>query len=310
MARCGVAARDAGGASGGGARAADFVEQCLLQANPVLEAFGNAKTVRNGNSSRFGKWTEIQLDASGFIAASRITSYLLEKSRVAEHAAGERNYHVLYQLCAGCAPAERAALQLLPAADFRYLGESARVRVPGVDDAADWSVTSVALHGFVTSEDEMAQVRRVLAAVLHLGNLHFTPVLLASQDDGSAADAASAPRLASAAALLGLDGGALAAALTVKSVGKFPVVQVPQPPPKAAAARDALAKTLYGALFGWVLSRINRQMAAPSSSMWEAKRTIGLLDIFGFESFARNSLEQRAGSSEGREVGSAGAPSW
>ena len=86
VARCGVAARDSGGAAGGG----DFVEQCLLQANPVLEAFGNAKTVRNGNSSRFGKWTEIQLDASGFLAASRITSYLLEKSRVAEHAAGER----------------------------------------------------------------------------------------------------------------------------------------------------------------------------------------------------------------------------
>jgi myosin-5 len=176
VARCGVAARDAGAASGGG----DFVEQCLmqawslslpvplpvplprtlalarapnpnpnrstkclLQANPVLEAFGNAKTVRNGNSSRFGKWTEIQLDASGFIAASRITSYLLEKSRVAEHGKGERNYHVLYQLCAATStPAERAALQLLPAADFRYLGESARVQLPGVDDAADWSVTS------------------------------------------------------------------------------------------------------------------------------------------------------------------------
>jgi myosin-5 len=111
-----------GGAAGGAAPAgrARFIEDCILQANLLLEALGNAKTVRNGNSSRFGKWVEVQFDASGFITASRITSYLLEKSRVAEHAQGERTYHILYQLCRGAPPEQQRELQLLPLPDFRY----------------------------------------------------------------------------------------------------------------------------------------------------------------------------------------------
>ena len=108
---------------------ANFVEECIMQANPLLEALGNAKTVRNGNSSRFGKWVEVQFDASGFITSSRATSYLLEKSRVAEHGKGERTYHVLYQLCRGCTAEQRAQLCLRPAAEFRYIGESAALQV-------------------------------------------------------------------------------------------------------------------------------------------------------------------------------------
>lgn len=99
-------------AAQGGSANAEFIERCILEANPILEAFGNAKTLRNNNSSRFGKWTEIHFDAAGQIRTAKSTSYLLEKSRVVEHAAGERSYHVLYQLCAGLSKKERDALKL------------------------------------------------------------------------------------------------------------------------------------------------------------------------------------------------------
>jgi len=120
---------------------AKYVEECIVQANPLLEAIGNAKTVRNGNSSRFGKWVEVQFDASGFITASRVTSYLLEKSRVTEHGMDERTYHVLYQLCRGCSREQSTKLKLLPAADFHYLGDSAALKVSGVDDVEWWAAS-------------------------------------------------------------------------------------------------------------------------------------------------------------------------
>ena len=279
-----------GGAQGGLERA-KYIEDCIMQANPLLEALGNAKTVRNGNSSRFGKWIEVQFDASGFITSSRITSYLLEKSRVTERAPGERTYHSLYQLCRGCTREQKAALRLLDEGAFRYIGDSARVAIPTVDDAEWWAATCHAMRVFALSDADQHAMRQVLAAVLHLGNLAFDAVAMAQQDDGCKVDAASRAQLTAAAELTGLTADALEQALTVKSVGKFPVVQVPQPPPKAAATRDALAKSLYGQLFEWTIGRINETMGAGAGPA-DAKRTIGMLDIFGFEAFQRNSLEQ------------------
>ena len=278
------------GGSGSLADRAGFVQDCIMQANPLLEALGNAKTVRNGNSSRFGKWVEVQFDASGFITASRVTSYLLEKSRVTEHAEGERTYHILYQLCRGCTKEQSTELHLLPAADFRFIGESAAIQVPNVDDKQWWAATCHAMGVFGMAGNDQVGVRAILASVLHLGNLSFATVQMAQQDDGSQVDATSKAQLSAAAELLGLDLAALEQALTVKSVGKFPVVHVPQPPSKAAATRDALSKALYGQLFDWTISRINGTMAGVGSA--DAKRTIGMLDIFGFEAFVRNSLEQ------------------
>ena len=179
------------GESGSAARA-KYVEECIMQANPLLEAIGNAKTVRNGNSSRFGKWVEVQFDASGFITASRATSYLLEKSRVTEHGIvsvtvniaraslvqsrdkltcvraltmsclaprrqGERTYHVLYQLCRGCSREQSAKLKLLPAADFQYIGDSAGLTVPGVNDVEWWAASFKAMGVFaINAEDQHA----------------------------------------------------------------------------------------------------------------------------------------------------------
>ena len=320
-----------GHAGGGTADAehkrAQYIESCIMEANPLLEALGNAKTVRNGNSSRFGKWIEVQFDASGFITASRITSYLLEKSRVVEHGAGERTYHVLYQLCRGLTPAQAAPLKLLPQlGQFRYIGESAQLQVPGgactpcmythtyrklythtrapshvpgpcmwrqvpgVDDGTWWQATCKAMDVFGLTPEQQEGVRAVLASVLHLGNLTFDVVQQASSDDGCAISAACKPHLDAVASLLALQPAALEQALTVKSVGKFPVVLVPQPAHKASSTRDALGRALYGQLFDWTISRINATMSGSAGA--DSKRTIGMLDIFGFEAFQRNSLEQ------------------
>ena len=134
-------------------------------------------------------------------------------------------------------------------------------------------------------------MRYTLASVLHTGNLSFATVKLASQDDGSRVDEAGRPSLVAIASLLGLHPSGLEQSLTVKSVGKFPVVQVPQPPQRACATRDALAKALYSALFEWTIGQLNSVMGSGGGPA-DAKRTIGMLDIFGFEAFTKNSLEQ------------------
>ena len=144
---------------------------------------------------------------------------------------------------------------------------------------------------FAIDAEDQGGLQSVLAAVLHIGNLTFHAVHMAQQDDGSAVSAAAKARLAAAAELLGLNAAAFEESLTVKSVGKFPVVQVPQPPAKAAATRDAFARALYGQLFLWAIGRINATMGSDADTA-DAKRSIGMLDIFGFESFKTNSLEQ------------------
>ena len=325
VSRSNEAARGHPEANGPAARAA-YIEECIMQANPLLEALGNAKTLRNGNSSRFGKWVEVQFDASGFITASRITSYLLEKSRVVEHGdvsdawsfagpiahavmlkplsdalmrascawmqmQGERTYHVMYQLCRGCTTEQGQELELMSPTDFRYISASASIAVPGVDDKLWWAATCKAMNVFAFSLDDQKGLRNILAAILHVGNLEFEAVKLEQQDDGSAVSDSSKPHLVAAAKLLALAPESFEQALTVKSVGKFPVVQVPQSPGKATATRDALARALYGHFFTWTIGRINTTMGKDQGAV-DAKRTIGMLDIFGFESFQTNSLEQ------------------
>jgi len=296
-----ICARSTGGGGvGGGAKLLrqgsheEFVQNCIVEANPILEAFGNAKTLRNNNSSRFGKWTEIHFDAGGQIRSARSTSYLLERSRVVEHARGERTFHIFYQICAGATKQQRDALKLPPAGELRYLGQSASLSVPGIDDAADWRAVCAAFSTFQLTDAEQTSLRRVLAGILTLGNLAFDAKEMANADDGSCVSPASQASLKAAAAVLDISPLELETALTIKNVGKFPVVAVPQPPEKAAVARDALAKALYGSLFDWIFGRINEKMGAGAGAALGGgnKRTIGLLDIFGFEAFSRNSLEQ------------------
>jgi hypothetical protein len=263
------------------------IEQMILQSSPILEAFGNAKTVRNNNSSRFGKLIEIHFDANGYISGARITQYLLERSRIVQQAAQERNYHIFYQLLAGCTDQERQRLRLTDASRFRYLNQSGCVQIDGWDDEALFAKTRTALSYLGMSDRQQEQILQVLAAILHLGNLEFEP-----QGDGSRLRTGSASvqeAMRACAEMLGLDPDALARALTNRSMNvRGQVTVIPLRPEQAVEARDALAKAIYARLFEWLVSRINQAIHRPG----QARSFIAVLDIFGFENFKRNSFEQ------------------
>ena len=267
------------------------MEDRVLETNPILEAFGNAKTVHNNNSSRFGKLIEIYFNRSRAICGALIQTYLLEKSRVAHQLPGERSYHVFYQLCRGAAADERAAC-LLPAADdletFAYLRGSGCTQIPGVDDAAEFAEVKRAMGDVGIGADQQRGIWRVLSAVLWLGNVEFS-----SPGDSDAADVAageSEAALARAAELLGVPPAALAAALTRRNMvagGEHITREL-----SVAAAtenRDALAKAVYESLFRWLVNAINAALAVGQTA---AATSLCILDIYGFECFAQNSFEQ------------------
>ena len=261
----------------------------MLESNPILEAFGNAKTVRNDNSSRFGKWIQIWFDDRHCIAGASITSYLLERSRIVTQSPGERNYHIFYQLLSGLDPAERAELGLTRAADFALLrgGGAAAASVAGIDDGDDCQRVRHSLRVLGLSQQETAEVFRLTAALLHLGNVQFA-------DSPAAPDAAAlapGPALATAARLLRVDAAALEAALLTqrRSMGKESVVSHKS---RVAAEAGLLAaiKTVYAQQFEWIVQRINQSLQPPATA--RAKHFVGVLDIFGFEVFESNYFEQ------------------
>ena len=172
----------------------------VLESNPLLEAFGNAKTSRNDNSSRFGKYVEIQFDTAGRISGAAVRTYLLERSRIVQIADPERNYHIFYQLCAGATPEEMEALDLKPAAEFNYLSGSKCFELEGVDNAEEFARTRRAMDIVGISEEHQAQVWRMVAAVLHLGNISFD-----GDDEAVVNGDASEAALQSVAKLLSAD---------------------------------------------------------------------------------------------------------
>ncbi|EPB72235.1 myosin head [Ancylostoma ceylanicum] len=287
-------------------------------ANPILEAFGNAKTLRNNNSSRFGKFVEIHFGTDDKVAGGFVSHYLLEKSRLCRQATGERNYHIFYQLIAG-APADLyKRLRLAPPDKFKYLKHgtttyfarpaskstvssdrlSEQAKQVGmltdaiVDDAADFAHLSEALGRAGLSPNEIFDIWRVVAGVLHLGNIDFVD----SVDDsrgGCKMDPASEMSLNIAAELLGMEVAELKMGLVsrimqaTKGGVKGTLIRVPLKPYEAAAGRDALAKALYSRLFDWLVARINKSIPFEKSASY-----IGVLDIAGFEFFEVNSFEQ------------------
>ncbi|KAJ8600444.1 hypothetical protein CTAYLR_001427 [Chrysophaeum taylorii] len=276
------------------ARGDASVEDQIIKSNPVLEAYGNAKTLRNNNSSRFGKWMRLDFSGRGVLGGGSVTNYLLEKSRVVACASGERNYHALYQLVVG-ARKERAALGPLPATpeSFGCLMSGRCVTVEGLDDARDWTEQRRALDVLGVSVPEQSDAIAVLAAILWLMNCEFY-----GDDEGGGRAANVATTLAIAGPLVGVEADRLETALTTRTeqMGKGSMVTLPLSPSQAAAARNALAKHLYARLFDWLVARINRSLdsktAAARPSTTTTTTHIGILDIFGFEVFATNSFEQ------------------
>ncbi|KAL7113060.1 hypothetical protein ACP275_04G039700 [Erythranthe tilingii] len=262
------------------------VEQQVLESNPVLEAFGNAKTVRNNNSSRFGKFVEIQFDKHGRISGAAIRTYLLERSRVCQVSDPERNYHCFYLLCA--APQEDVEkYKLGDPRTFHYLNQSNCIELNGISDAQDYLATRRAMDIVGISQKEQDAIFRVVASVLHLGNVEFAK---GKEIDSSVLkNDKSKFHLQTVAELLMCDLTALEDAL-LKRVMVTPeeVIKRSLDPDGATVSRDGLAKTIYSRLFDWLVDKINNSIGQDPTS----KCLIGVLDIYGFESFKTNSFEQ------------------
>ncbi|XP_011007728.1 PREDICTED: myosin-17-like isoform X1 [Populus euphratica] len=262
------------------------VEQQVLESNPVLEAFGNAKTVRNNNSSRFGKFVEIQFDKSGRISGAAIRTYLLERSRVCQISDPERNYHCFYLLCA--APHEDIERYKLGSPkSFHYLNQSNCYELDGVNDSHEYLATRRAMDIVGISDQEQEGIFRVVAAILHLGNVNFAK---GQEIDSSVIkDEKSRFHLSITSELLRCDAKSLEDAL-IKRVMVTPeeIITRTLDPENAVSSRDALAKTIYSRLFDWLVDKINVSIGQDLNS----KSIIGVLDIYGFESFKCNSFEQ------------------
>ncbi|XP_073127725.1 myosin-6-like [Henckelia pumila] len=272
----------------GGRAAAEgrSVEQQVLESNPVLEAFGNAKTMRNNNSSRFGKFVEIQFNDSGRISGAAIRTYLLERSRVCQVSDPERNYHCFYMLCA--APAEDIEkFKLGNPRMFHYLNQSNCYELDGIDDSKDYRSTRRAMDVVGISSDEQDAIFQVLAAILHLGNIEFAKET--ESDASQPKNNQSRFHLKTAAELLMCDENSLEDSLCKRViVTRDEAITKSLDPDAAAVSRDALAKTLYSRLFDWLVNKINNSIGQDPDS----KFLIGVLDIYGFESFKTNSFEQ------------------
>ena len=261
-------------------------ETQILATNPIMEAFGNAKTTRNDNSSRFGKYIEILFNKKTEIIGAKIRTYLLERSRLVFQPHKERNYHVFYQLVAGATNVEKDELGLLPADDFDYLNQGSAPVIDGMDDKTEFDATRESLSTIGVSKTKQAEIFKILAALLHIGNIKIT----ASRTDSSLAP--TEPSLARACKMLGLDPSEFAKWTVKKQLitrGEKIVSGLTQQ--QALVVRDSVSKFIYSSLFDWLVEIINRSLAT-EQVLGEVKSFIGVLDIYGFEHFAKNSFEQ------------------
>ncbi|MFS7902386.1 putative myosin ATPase [Helianthus anomalus] len=262
------------------------VEQKVLESNPVLEAFGNAKTVRNNNSSRFGKFVEIQFDQKGRISGAAIRTYLLERSRVCQLSDPERNYHCFYMLCAA-PPEDLKRYKVGDPKTFHYLNQSNCYQIDGLDESKEYIATRTAMDVVGINSEEQDAIFRVVAAILHLGNIEFAKGK--EMDSSTPKDDKSWFHLKTAAELFMCDVKALEDSLCKRViVTRDETITKWLDPEAAAVSRDALAKVVYSRLFDWLVDRINSSIGQDPDS----KYIIGVLDIYGFESFKTNSFEQ------------------
>ncbi|XP_065415521.1 unconventional myosin-Vc isoform X1 [Chrysemys picta bellii] len=260
------------------------VEDKVLASNPITEAVGNAKTTRNDNSSRFGKYTEISFDQRHQIIGANMRTYLLEKSRVVFQSENERNYHIFYQLCASALQPEFKHLKLGHAEEFNYTRMGGNTVIEGVDDRVDMMETQKTFTLLGLKEDFQMDVFKILAAILHLGNVQMTAV-----GDEKSSVSLEDKHLNIFCELLDLDNDKVAQWLCHrKIITASETVIKPMTKLQALNARDALAKKIYSHLFDFIVERINKALHFSGKQ----HTFIGVLDIYGFETFDVNSFEQ------------------
>ncbi|XP_062284117.1 myosin-10 isoform X5 [Scomber scombrus] len=260
------------------------LERQLLQANPILESFGNAKTVKNDNSSRFGKFIRINFDVTGYIVGANIETYLLEKSRAIRQAKDERTFHVFYQLLAGAGEHLKSDLLLEGFNNYRFLSNG-NIPIPGQQDKDNFQETMDAMHIMSFSHEEILAMLKVVSSVLQFGNIIFKKER--NSDQASMPDNTTAQKLCH---LLGMNVMEFTRAILSPriKVGRD-YVQKAQTKEQADFAVEALAKATYERLFRWLVHRINRAL---DRTKRQGASFIGILDIAGFEIFQLNSFEQ------------------
>merc|ERR1719410_225197 len=260
------------------------LEQQLLKANPILEAFGNAKTVKNDNSSRFGKFIRINFDASGYIAGANIETYLLEKARIIRQAQEERTFHIFYQLLMGASKEFKSQMLLDDAKNYTFM-TAGGVRVPGIDDVEEFGATQNAMRVMGMSEDDMASIWRVISACLLFGNMEFKQER--NSDQATLPDNTFAQKVAH---LFGINVNDMTKGFLRPriKVGRDFVTKA-QTKEQVEFAVEALSKATFERLFKWIVARINRSL---DRTKRQGASFIGILDIAGFEIFDLNSFEQ------------------
>jgi myosin-1 len=270
--------------SGGESGDIQQIKDMVLATNPLLESFGNAKTLRNNNSSRFGKYLQIHFNDQGEPIGADITNYLLEKSRVVGQITNERNFHIFYQFTKGASQQYRETFGIQKPETYIYTSRSKCFNVDGIDDLAEFQDTLNAMKIIGLSQAEQDNIFRMLAAILWTGNLVFH-----EGDDGYAAvsDQSVVDFLAY---LLEVNPKQLVDGITIRILTprSGEVIESPSNVAQATATRDALAKAIYNNLFDWIVGRVNQSLKARQA----ASNSIGILDIYGFEIFEKNSFEQ------------------
>uniref|UniRef100_A0A4X1U288 Myosin-9 n=1 Tax=Sus scrofa TaxID=9823 RepID=A0A4X1U288_PIG len=260
------------------------LERQLLQANPILEAFGNAKTVKNDNSSRFGKFIRINFDVNGYIVGANIETYLLEKSRAIRQAKEERTFHIFYYLLSGAGEHLKTDLLLEPYNKYRFLSNG-HVTIPGQQDKDMFQETMEAMRIMGIPEEEQMGLLRVISGVLQLGNIVFKKER--NTDQASMPDNTAAQKVSH---LLGINVTDFTRGILTPriKVGRD-YVQKAQTKEQADFAIEALAKATYERMFRWLVLRINKAL---DKTKRQGASFIGILDIAGFEIFDLNSFEQ------------------
>uniref|UniRef100_A0A3Q1H2S2 Unconventional myosin-Va n=1 Tax=Anabas testudineus TaxID=64144 RepID=A0A3Q1H2S2_ANATE len=260
------------------------VEEKVLASNPIMEAIGNAKTTRNDNSSRFGKYIEIGFDSRYRIIGANMRTYLLEKSRVVFQADEERNYHIFYQLCASSHLPEFKALRLSNANDFLYTRQGRSPVIDGVDDTKELCTTRNAFTLLGINESYQMGLFQVLAAILHLGNVEIK-----DKDSDSSLIPPNNRHLTAFCELVGVTYQDMAQWLCHRKLKTATETYIkPLPRLQATNARDALSKHIYAKLFNWIVEHVNKALITNVKQ----HSFIGVLDIYGFETFEINSFEQ------------------
>ncbi|XP_062386559.1 unconventional myosin-IXb isoform X2 [Sardina pilchardus] len=265
------------------------VERTILGAGPVLEAFGNAKTAHNNNSSRFGKFIQVNYSESGVVKGAVVEKYLLEKCRLVSREKSERNYHVFYYLLLGTTGEEQKEFKLLQPEDYLYLKQENFQSEDKAENKHEFKRLQQAMEmvGFLPATKK--QIFSVLSAILYLGNVTYEPA-----EDGEGLGVGPPHVLATLSDLLKVKRELLVEALTKrKAMTANDTLILPYSLSEAVTARDSMAKSLYGSLFDWIVLRINHALLNKKEVEGSIQcLSIGVLDIFGFEDFTVNSFEQ------------------